>query len=106
MLSPEPPGAPRLLNRELGLLAFNERVLALADTRREVHVVAGGGRGDGEHQDFVGGVVHLAVARDAYDAAKDESRRRKFDAATVAPGMPRPADHINPPIQNCSGCHR
>ncbi len=29
------PGAPRLLNRELGILAFNERVLALAENPRE-----------------------------------------------------------------------
>ena len=31
MSSPDRPGSPRLLNRELGILAFNERVLALAD---------------------------------------------------------------------------
>ena len=31
MTTPDFPRAPRLLNRELGLLAFNERVLALAD---------------------------------------------------------------------------
>jgi polyphosphate kinase len=31
MRSPDRPATPRLLNRELGLLAFNERVLALSD---------------------------------------------------------------------------
>jgi polyphosphate kinase len=31
MLPPDTPGSLRLLNRELGMLAFNERVLALAD---------------------------------------------------------------------------
>ena len=31
MSSADRPGSPRLLNRELGILAFNERVLALAD---------------------------------------------------------------------------
>ncbi len=31
MTTPDTPRPPRLLNRELGLLAFNERVLALAD---------------------------------------------------------------------------
>ncbi|MCZ8101879.1 MAG: hypothetical protein O9972_28775, partial [Burkholderiales bacterium] len=31
MSSPDRSVSPRLLNRELGILAFNERVLALAD---------------------------------------------------------------------------
>ena len=43
---------------------------------------------------------------EAYDAAKDPTRKRKFDAATVMANVARPADHLNPPISNCSGCHR
>jgi len=43
---------------------------------------------------------------DRYDPSKDPDRKRKFSATSVVPGLRRAPDQINPPISNCSGCHR
>jgi hypothetical protein len=56
--------------------------------------------------DQVTNMAWSAADADAYDAAKDPNRKRKFDAELVSPGMPRTPEHLNPPISNCSGCHR
>ena len=44
---------------------------------------------------------------DAYDPAKDAGRRRHFDPKFIDNHAdPIPADVVNPPVSNCSGCHR
>lgn len=47
-----------------------------------------------------------AADAEAYDPAADATRRRRYDAALVQPGATRGHDYLNPPISNCSGCHR
>lgn len=42
----------------------------------------------------------------SYDPAKDDARKRIYDPATIGANVARPADHLNPPTNNCSGCHR
>ena len=56
--------------------------------------------------DQITNMAWSAADAEAYDATKDPARKRKFDAATVVPNVARPADHLNPPTSNCSGCHR
>jgi len=56
--------------------------------------------------DQVTNMAWSAADAEAYDAAADPNRKRKFNAEVVVPNGVIPPDHLNPPISNCSGCHR
>ena len=38
--------------------------------------------------------------------AQQAAPQPALTTTTAATGMPRTPEHLNPPISNCSGCHR